>query len=368
MSATRVHRLLYVVGQLGGGGLERQLWYLLSAMDRAIYRPGVVVWNYRDRDPYGARLGALGVPVYAVARRGGVVLRLARLVRLVGRLRPELIHSYSFFTNFPAWCAGRACGAVVVGSIRNDYWADRRGAGRLGGALSSRFPSLLIANSRYAQQAAERHRSWSAPARVVFVANGIDLDAQRASPLPIGRRFEIIGVGRLYPHKAWDDLLRALAKLDASGCVDWRLRLCGEGPEAEPLRRLSRALGIDRRIEFLGFQKEVAPLLAGAHVFVLASRNEGTPNVVLEAMAAGRAIVATRAGDLPRLIENGREGFLVATGAPEAIAARLLELASDRALLERMGRAARQRVESESSLGALRDATFAAYRAAGWTE
>ena len=94
-------RILYLVGQLTPGGLERQLCYLLQAMDRERYRPAVAVWNFAEADVYVPRIRALDVPLYAFPNMPSAA-KLRAFRRLVRHLAPEVVHSYTFFTNFAA--------------------------------------------------------------------------------------------------------------------------------------------------------------------------------------------------------------------------------------------------------------------------
>src|SRR5439155_24299983 len=95
-------RLLYLIGQLVPGGSERQLYYLLQAMDRECYKPAVVVWNYCEKDVYVHRIRELDVPLYSFPQTCSSTVKLVRFRRLVRALQPELVHSYSFFLNFAA--------------------------------------------------------------------------------------------------------------------------------------------------------------------------------------------------------------------------------------------------------------------------
>src|SRR5438094_5178180 len=97
-----LHPLLYVIGQLGGGGSERQLLYLLKFMDRTHNTPTVVVWNYDPTAVNHRRIADLAIPVVSTGQSKSRVAKLVQFRKLVGGLRPDVIHSYSFFTNFAA--------------------------------------------------------------------------------------------------------------------------------------------------------------------------------------------------------------------------------------------------------------------------
>src|SRR5439155_5585594 len=119
-------RLLYLVGQLSPGGLERQLCYLLQAMDRGRYRPAVAVWNFSETDVYVPRIRALNVPVYALPSMSSAAAKLRAFSRLVRQLKPEVVHSYSFYTNFAAYWGVWGTRAVAVGSVRGDFIRAKR--------------------------------------------------------------------------------------------------------------------------------------------------------------------------------------------------------------------------------------------------
>ena len=362
------HRILYVVGQLGCGGLERQLWYLLRGMDREMFRPAVAVWNFNPKDLFVDRIRALGVPVIGLDRRLGLWSAARDLRRLVREAEPEVLHSYSFHTNFPAWWAMRGTGGVALGALRGGYWEARYSAGWWRAALSSRFPEVIVANSRAAQRTAEIHRSVSAPRRVEFVTNGVDTEEYVPAPLPAASRFEIVGIGRLDRGKRWEHLLEALVQFGCAAGSAWRCRIAGSGPLFGALQAQRDQLGLAERVEFLGQREDVAALLSSAHVCVLTSSFEGTPNVVLEAMAAGRPVVSTAVGDVPEIVRDGTDGFVVPAGDRAVLAKRILFLAKDRGALEQMALSARRRVEERHSISALVQDTLNAYRSAGWPE
>src|SRR5690242_21693039 len=109
-------RLLYVTGELHRGGSERQLYYLLQAIKREQYRPAVVVWNYSEQDAYVPLIRELGVPLYSLPRGHSRAVKLSALRGVVGRLKPEVVHSWNFYTNFAAYfAAGNR--AICVGSV-----------------------------------------------------------------------------------------------------------------------------------------------------------------------------------------------------------------------------------------------------------
>ncbi len=157
----------------------------------------------------------------------------------------------------------------------------------------------------------------------------------------------ILSVGRVSQEKGHADLLRAAAALAAmSGAPQFRVVIVGDGPERERLAQLATQLGIEKRIAFAGFQRDTKPYYAMATAVAVPSHSEGSPNVVLEAMAAGLPLAANAVGGVPEILEEGVTGLMVPPRNPDAMAKALLRILSDAELRLRLGAAARARAES----------------------
>jgi glycosyltransferase involved in cell wall biosynthesis len=124
-----------------------------------------------------------------------------------------------------------------------------------------------------------------------------------------------------------------------------RVLVVGDGPEREALAARAAAAGIAERVTFVGSTRDVIGLYAAMDVLVLPSLQEGSPNVVLEAMACGLPVVASAVGGVPEIIDEERTGYLVAPGDANALARKLALLAHDRARRVQLGRASRRRIE-----------------------
>jgi len=132
----------------------------------------------------------------------------------------------------------------------------------------------------------------------------------------------ILSIGRLSKEKAHADLIEALRRLCAANPdLNVKLLIVGDGPERDALKAAVQAQRIAERVAFAGQVKDVQPFYAMADVFVLPSHSEGSPNVLLEAMAARVPVVATRAGGIPEIVENEKSALLVPVSDPEALAA-----------------------------------------------
>ena len=360
-------RLLYLVGQLGPGGSERQLLYLLENMDRRRYSPEVVVWSYEKDIPYVSQLRALGIPLHPISSTSSRIGKLMALRQIIRRTRPALIHSYSSYTNLAAWWAALGTKTQAIGAVRSGLLEAKKETGPLLAKLNSRWPRYQVFNNLAAAKMARDSSRYFTPKHLVVVRNGIDLKRFRPLPPASRKRTHIAGVGTLLPVKRWDRLLRAAGMLRQQG-YDFLVRIVGDGPLRTLLRQEVIRLGLTGCVEFLGYKEDIPALLADATFVVHTSDSEGCPNAIMEAMACGRAAVATDVGDIPALIENEKTGFVVPRENEAMLAKRMATLIADRELCCVMGRAGRIKAEHEFSLERLVAETFALYRTAGLRE
>ncbi len=365
-SSGQVCKILYLVGQLGSGGLERQLYYLLSTMDRERYQPIVVVWNFSEDDSHVAWIRSLGVSIQTFPQSSSSLKKLIAFRGMVKDLSPQVLHSYSFFTNFVVWWGAAGSHSIPLGSIRNDFVSERRIAGKLVGSLSGHFPSSHIANSIAAKRNAEGFPWFSKPSKIYIVRNGLDIDQFKLYPLPKDRPL-LLAAGRLTSEKRWDRLLKAVAGAAGSG-LNFTVYLAGEGPLRQELERQAKELGVDGIVQFLGLRADIPSLLKEAVFLIHTAEEEGCPNIVMEAMACGRAVLATDAGDVPYLVDDGATGFVVRRGDGQMLIECMITLLKDHVLCTHMGNAGRQKAEREFGLGRLVAETFDAYKHAGWKD
>jgi glycosyltransferase involved in cell wall biosynthesis len=299
------------------------------------------VWRVLASDP-GVRLHPIG----ASRRPGpGDALSLWRLLRLARRA--DVIHAHSakagFLGRLAAALAGRR-GATVFTPNGWSFWAVRGPERRLYLALerlAARWCRTIVAVSEQ-----ERDAGLAAgigdPSRYALVPNGIDLDRFAGEPDPVPGR--ALMVGRLAPPKRPDLAVEALARVD--GAV---LQLAGEGPLAAPTEELAGRLGVADRVELLGARDDVPALLASASVALVLSDYEGWPYTVMEAMAAGVPVIASRVGGVPELVEDGVTGFVVEPGRAEPVAGALAALVADPERARALGEAGRRRARESLS-------------------
>lgn len=358
-------RLLYLVGQLQPGGMERQLCYLLQGMNRESYQPAVVVWNFSKNDVYAIELRRLGVPIYSFSKGSTRGAKLKALRNLLRRLNPEVLHSYTFFTNFAAQWAARGTGTIPIGSVRSDFFWAKRECGPLLGRLSARWPCAQIFNSHSAAKNAQGAKGIFVPKRIFVVGNGLDMKRFVGTAEPIPAAANILGVGSLYAVKRWDRLLMAVAEIKQRS-VEFKLQIAGEGPLRQELQQQMEGLDLSDRVRFPGHNQDIFTLMNDARLLVHTADSEGCPNVIMEAMACGRPVVAMDAGDISFLVDDGKTGFVISQGDHDSLVNRIIELLQNHSLCNQMGAAAREKAAREFGLERLVEKTMRAYQGAGW--
>jgi len=341
--------ICFLAGTLGHGGAERQLFYMLQALCQCGAAPRVLCL---DQDEiWEEPIRALGVTVTWVGRRS----RLTRLLRIVRELRndpPDLFQSQHFFVNAYVGLAARLLRLGGIGAMRTEGNIDMADSGPVGGQLNLRLPRIIAANS---QLAIEQVVARGFPAsRLYFLPNVIDTQKFGPSCPATEGPLMLLAVGRVTRQKRFDRLISILGLLRSKLNVPVRALIVG--PVQEPVLRQqlenqAANLGLfPGFLEFKGAVSDMTPLYRQAAICVLTSDYEGTPNVLLEAMASAVPVVSTKAGGIPQVVQAGKTGFLFDYENLDGFASALARLAHDPGLRTEMGSRARKYVEENHSL------------------
>lgn len=342
-------RIGVVAGTLGQGGAERQLYYLL----RALRHNGtdVRLFCLTQGEFWEERVRELGVPITWVGKSRSRIARLVRLVAEVRLFRPQILQSQHPYTNLYAAAGARALGLREVGAIRSDARSEIRSNGRLLGNALLRVPRTIAVNSREGLRNAIA--LGVSPDRLHFLPNVVDTDHFRPAPRAGGIPVRLLAVGRLGPEKRFDRFIDHLAGLRASG-LDVRGILVGDGPLRVDLERQACGLGLlNGGLEFRGAVRDPREAYNEADLLVLTSDWEGTPNVLLEAMACGLPVVANRVGGVADIVRDGETGLLADVEDADALRSALRELVSTLPLRAAMGQNAREFVVRNHSVDRL---------------
>jgi glycosyltransferase involved in cell wall biosynthesis len=239
---------------------------------------------------------------------------------------------------------GAALAGVPVRIGNRRELASRIGSRRMVAAqqLAYRAAHAVVAN---AKAAVEQLRREGVPEQKIHViTNGVDGDAFAAPGREASSRpRRIVTVANLRPEKGHDTLIAAASTI-VQHFGDVEFHIAGEGPCRGALEQQVLERGLSSRFHFLGERSDIPRVLADSDLFVLPSRSEACPNSVLEAMAAGLPVVASRVGGIPELVDSGVNGILITPDAPEALAAAALSVLNRPAYAASLGRVAREKV------------------------
>ena len=265
------------------------------------------------------------------------------------RVRPHIVHASSskagVLGRVAAWLAGVPIRVFTVhGWAFGAYTGIDSRLYRLAERAVRPLTTVTICVSETERAAGLDARTCDAP-RTVVIHTGIDVSARPLARPAMGMPV-IVSVGRFQAPKDAMTLLRALALLRGP----YRALLVGDGPDLPAAEEERRRLGLDDPVVFAGERNDIPAILASSHVFVLSSRSEALPVSILEAMAAGLPVVATRVGGVPEIVVDGETGLLVSAADPPALAAALQRLVDDPELRARLGFAGRQRAEERFRL------------------
>ena len=294
-------RLAFVITELEPGGAERCLVELATRLDRRQYSP--VVYSLAseptgDRQQLVAKLAAATIPIrfLGVQRTTEYPHAVRMLKKHFQEQSPDLVQTLLFHANIVGCRAalGAAVQHVVTGIRVADPRWWRSTLERLATAQADRFVCVSQSVSEFC-----RRRGFSSE-KLVVIPNGVDLSRWEAAEpaswsslgIPAARKI-VLYVGRLDRQKGLDGLFGQLGSL-FKALPDHDLVLVGAGPDRAALERQAHARGVANRVHFLGWRQDVPALLAASELLLLPSRWEGMPNVILEAMAAGKPVVATQ--------------------------------------------------------------------------
>jgi glycosyltransferase involved in cell wall biosynthesis len=367
MSDSRV-RLFKYVCDFRIGGTERQFVTVCRRLDPALFDLRVGCFGIRGQFLEDFRSSGIPIHEYPITGLGrpSSLTRQLRFLRDLRRERIEIVHTYGFYPNLFATFPAKLAGAVMIASIRDqgDIWSP---AQRRAQRWMAKLADAVVVNAEAVRQIliAEGYD----PRRISVIRNGIDLAPFNGRPVAGRLRRElglpargplVAALCRLTEVKGVEHFLEA-AVLLSRRYPDARFLVAGDGYHRAALERYAVELGLAGRAIFTGMREDVPAFLSEVQVSVLPSRSEALSNTLLESMAAGTPVVATRVGGNPEVVEDGVTGILVPPREPEALAAAIARLIDHPSLAQAMGRAGRQRVAEHFSLERVTNETESLY-------
>ncbi len=360
--------VVHLIYRLDFGGLETLLAECVNRMPPNKYRHAVVcLTGYTD---FAKTINAPGVRIYALNKPPGLAPQThVKLWKLLRYLRPSILHTYNLAAVEYGMTAALAGVPVRIHAEHGRDASDPDGKNpkhKLLRKLVAPFIDAFVPVSGDLQQWL-RSVVGISEKKIVFISNGVDTNRFKPGKQPVADtssdssaldgKFVIGTVGRVQDVKNHHGLIDAFLKLrkllPAEAADELRLVIIGDGPLLPSIRARVAEEGIASQVWLPGARTDVAQLMQSFSVFTLPSIAEGTPVTILEAMACGLAVVATRVGGIPEVVVDGTTGMLVPPNDPDKLAAALLSYYQDPARAQRHGAAGRTSVENKSSIHAM---------------
>jgi glycosyltransferase involved in cell wall biosynthesis len=340
-------RIGYLIGHLKVGGTQQHLWEVLRRLDRSRFSPRV--YCLKRRGAMVSEVERLGVPVEDLDIGNSLtapssIARLLAFARELRRCRITLLHCYLPEANFFGALAGRIARIPVVLVSKRSLEPQKNLKRILLSRLGDACADAVLVNSQEVWRYAIESEGCRAD-KLRLLVNGIDVGRyQEPSNNGSHVREPVVGtVLRLEEVKGPQFFVAAAGRISAE-MPEARFVVVGDGSMRAGLERHEAVRALGDRIEFTGERKDVHDILPTFSVFVLPSLVEGMSMALLEAMAAGRPIVATRVGGNIDLIRHGENGLLVSPGEPEEMAHAAVQLLRNPQWAGQLGRAARTAV------------------------
>jgi len=366
-------KIVYIITSTGVGGAEKMLYHTVTGLDYNRY--SVSICSLKEKGEIAKELEKHGREVHCLhmANNEGVMGWLStagallKLFSYLRRLKPTIIHSFLFRANILARIAGFLTGVpVIISSIR--VMGGEKGYFHYLEGMTSFMVDHYIAVSesvkRYSVQ-----KSKIPVEKVSVIYNGVNVKNHNSLqthnvklPFAIEAKDKILmTVGRLQKQKGHSYLFHAISRVRKE-VPRIKLLIIGEGEEENNLKNLAESLDLTDQIIFTGLRFDVENMLSMARLLILPSLWEGMPNVLLEAMAAARPVIATDVGGVPELVVNGETGILVPPGDSDALASAIIGLLQNELNAKKMGEAGRVWVEKNFSISKTLERTENLYR------
>lgn len=347
-------KILYVISTLPVGGVEQHVLTVVRGLNAARFEPVVVCLG--EEGPIGQEIKQAGIDVVAFGRMQhkhwdpGIVRLLVRLMRA---RQFHIVHTHVYNPGVYGRIAAKLAGVPGVVATTHGVYYRRKWKRRLINRVLAHYTDRQIAVSEAVKQDLIRY-DWVRPESIEVIPTGIDLTHFQFEVDPVKVRAELglpldayaFGtVGRLERPKGHVYLIRAFERIVKTN-ERARLVLVGDGSLAKPLQEEAARLGLAERVVFAGSRRDVPYLLRALDVFVFPSLWEGQGLALVEAMASGLPVVASRVGGVSEVVSDGSSGQLVPPGSPEALAEAMLAVMANPARAREMGAAARARAEA----------------------
>ena len=362
-------KILQLITELDIGGAEKVLLSFIRKLDRDKYN--VMVAYMKGEGKLVEDFREAGVKVFNLKMRNradlGAVIRLYRLLK---RENIQLLHTHLIQADICGFLAGKMAGIPIIISTKHNpdefrkkfsipVWLD---------GIFANHSDRIIAVS-YAVK--DFLINWEKISKDKFtvIHNGIDLEefninidiSKKKRQLGINLSSKVLGsIGRFNEQKGYKFLLKAISEI-LENVPDVRFIFVGDGPLRRELEKMTRELKVDQNVIFTGIRRDIPEIFSIMDVFIMPSIFEGLPLILLEAMAMGKPVIASRVGGIPEIVRHEVTGILVEPANPSAIANSIVKLLKDPVGAKRIGDSGREEVKRRFTIDTMTEKIEALY-------
>jgi len=342
-------KVLHIISKLPIGGVENQLLLVLKNYDREKFQP--FVCSLSEKGEIGQEIEKIGIKVFALNKLKHTFdySIIKDICDIIKRERIQIVRTHQYHANFYGRIAAKKSKVpCIVASVHNVYTRDKKLHRRIINRFLARFTDKIIAVSEEVKMDILKYDRISED-KVQVIYNGVDLNAfnesfdkeQIKSKLGINPNVPVIGtVGRLTEQKGHIYLLQAILKLKHK-FPDIKVLIVGDGPLMDELKSYTSSSGLSNNVIFTGFRRDIPALLSIMDIFVFPSLWEGLPNALIEAMASGKAIIASNLPQIKEVLDSDGLGILVPPKDSDSISQSINFLLKNEKIVKKMGNLAK---------------------------
>ena len=340
-------KILYLVNSSEIGGAEKSLLLLIDNIDRTKFEISVIC--LRGTGIFTEELKIRNIPVFIfnIKKKPFSIFNVYITIK---RIKPDIIQSFLFISNIIGRIVGKLAGVkVIISSQRSvDKW--RRWYHWKIDRLTSKFTTLIISNSFSGKRVlVEKGKIKSK--KIIVIPNGVKSNQKRKPYLKREIGFDVeetvIGtVGNLREVKDHKTFIKVASEISRK-FQNIKFLIAGKGPLERELKKIAELSGLKKKIVFVGFIKEIEKVYSAIDIFVLTSFWEGCPLSILEAMSFGIPVVSFSVGDVPYIIQNGKDGFFVKDRDFTELIEKIKLLLKNETLRDKIGKNAKEKIRRE---------------------
>ena len=310
-------RVVFIVGTLGNGGVERQLYYMVDGLLKLEYQIEIICLSKGEY--WEKKIKNLGIKISFCGEYRSRLFKLFFISKIIKTKKVDIIYSTHFYTNLYATIIGNLFKISSISSVRSDFKSEQKALGVFNTYIGLKFSSATISNSKIAISIGKKsikNHNWE------YLPNAIDTKyfnlKNTKSVESKNHKIKILMVSRLTKEKRVDFFLELISELKSNNELGKNIIafVAGSGRQNEDLSlsllNMAKRLQLNKNeIQFLGEVDDMAALYHSSDLLVLTSEREGAPNCILEAMSCGLPVIANNVGGVEEIVKNYKNGFKI---------------------------------------------------------